>query len=93
MNIGMAKMKIRLFGMNSLKDKRSLSKRLINQIRKSYNVSISEVEAQDSKDFLVLGIAMVSNDKNMIHQVFELIENRVENGGGLEIEEMEKELW
>ena len=93
MNVGSARIKIRLFGLSSLKDKRSLSRRLINQIRKSHNVSVSEVDAQDSKDFLVLGISMVSNDKNLIHRTFELIENFIELGEGLEIEEMEKEIW
>ncbi len=93
MNVGSAWIKIRLFGLTSLKEKRSLSRRLINHIRKSHNVSISEVDAQDSKDFLVLGISMVSNDKNLIHRTFELIENLIEYGEGLEVEEMEKEIW
>ena len=93
MNVGSAWIKIRLFGLTSLKEKRSLSRRLINHIRKSHNVSISEVDAQDSKDFLVLGISMVSNDKNLIHRTFELIENLIEYEEGLEVEEMEKEIW
>ena len=93
MNVGSAWIKIRLFGLTSIKEKRSISKRLINQIRKSHNVSVSEVDAQDSKDFLILGISMVSNDKNLIHRTFEMIENLIEYGEGLEVEEMEKEIW
>ena len=93
MNIGVAKMKFRLFGVSSLKEKRSIFRRLVNQIRKNHNVSVSEVEAQDSKEFLVLGLAMVSTSKDLIHNTFESIADYIELHEGLEMEEMEKELW
>jgi uncharacterized protein YlxP (DUF503 family) len=93
MNIGIARMKFRLFGVRSLKEKRSISKRIMNYLRKSHNVSISEIEAQDSKDFLVLGFAMVSTSRDIIHNTFESIANYIELHEGLEMEEMEKELW
>ncbi len=93
MNVGIASLRIRLFGMSSLKEKRSVVRNLMNTIRKKYNVSISEIGAQDSKDFLELGLAMVSNDRNLIHNAFESIADYIEMHGGLEIEELEKELW
>jgi len=76
-----------------LKEKRSIVKNLLNFIRKKYNVSVSEIGAQDSKDFLELGVAMISNDRDLIHNVFESIADYIEFHEGLEIEELEKELW
>ena len=93
MNVGLVSMRIRLFGVGSLKEKRSVVKNLTNYIRKKYNVSVSEIGYQDSKDFLELGLAMVSSDRDLIHRVFESIADYIELRGGLEIEEMEKELW
>ncbi len=93
MNVGLVSMRIRLFGINSIKEKRSIVKRLTSFIRKKYNVSVSEVGYQDSKDFLELALAMVSNDRDVIHNVFQSIADYIELSEGLEIEEMEKELW
>ncbi len=93
MNVGVAKMKFRLFGVSSLKEKRSITRRIVNQIRKSHNVSVSEIDAHDSKDFLVLGFAMVSGSRDVIHNTFESIADYIELHEGLEMEEMEKELW
>ena len=93
MNVGVARFKFRLFGISSLKEKRSISKRIINHIRKAHNVSVSEIGAQDSKDFLILGVAMVSTSRDVIHNTFESIADYVELHEGREVEEMEKELW
>ena len=93
MNVGLASLRIRVFGVNSLKEKRSIVRNITSFIRKKYNVSVSEVGSRDAKDTIELGIAMVSNDADLIHNVFQSIEKYIELYGGLEVEEMDKELW
>lgn len=93
MNVGVLRVDIRLFDVSSLKEKRSIVKHLLNFIRKKYNVSASEIGKMDSTRFMEIGIAMVSNDKNVIHNTFENIIDYIEINEGLEIEEMEKEIW
>ncbi len=86
-------MRFRLFSVGSLKEKRSMVKHILNFIRKKHNVSISEIGAQDSKSFLEIGVAMVAGSSSIIHNTFEEIASYIELREGLELEEMEKEIW
>jgi len=93
MNIGVVNLRVRLFGVRSLKEKRGILKRLINDLRKKYNISISEVGAHDSKNFFEIGIAMVNTDRALIEKVFDAIIDYLDLYPGMEIEEAEKEVW
>jgi len=93
MNVGVLRIDIRLFNVSSLKEKRSIIKRILNFIRKKYNVSASEVGKMDSTMFTEIAVAMVSNDKNIIHNTFESIVDYIEINEGIEVEGMEKEIW
>lgn len=46
----------------SLKDKRQVARSLIDQARKRFNVSIAEVDTQDTHRTLTIGLAVVSAD-------------------------------
>ena len=93
MNIGVVNLRVRLFGVRSLKEKRGILKRLINDLRKKYNISISEVGAHDSKNFFEIGIAMVNTDRALIEKVFDAIIDYLDLYPGMEIEEAEREVW
>ncbi len=56
------KVKLDLPGVNSLKEKRRIIKSIMARLRNKFNISISEVEAQDSHRTAVIGAAIVSND-------------------------------
>jgi uncharacterized protein len=60
MVIGACTLTLQLIGVHSLKEKRSIVKSLIARMRNSFNVSASEVDAQDSHARAVIGIACVS---------------------------------
>jgi uncharacterized protein YlxP (DUF503 family) len=47
---------------NSLKDKRQVCRSLIDKTRQRFNVSVSEVDTQDTHQTLTIGIAVVSGD-------------------------------
>jgi uncharacterized protein YlxP (DUF503 family) len=46
----------------SLKDKRQVSRSLIDKTRKRFNASVSEVDTQDAHQTLTVGVAVVSGD-------------------------------
>ena len=47
---------------DSLKDKRSVVKSVINKTRNKFNVSIAEIENQDLHKDITLGFACVTNE-------------------------------
>ncbi|MBN2723960.1 MAG: DUF503 domain-containing protein [Deltaproteobacteria bacterium] len=63
----------------SLKDKRRISKGIIDRVKHRFNVSISEIEENDFHSVLVLGISTTSNTTNhaasRIDKLLSFIEN------------------
>ncbi len=63
----------------SLKDKRMALRSLKDRLRRSFNVSVAEVEDNDIWTHAVLGIALVANDRQFANQVLSKIVDFVEN--------------
>jgi len=74
-----AKLTFSIPGAGSLKDKRQVRRSLIEKTRQRFNVSISEVEAQDIHQTLVIGIAVVASEmthaKNSLDEIIRFMEN------------------
>ncbi|HLQ84257.1 MAG TPA: DUF503 domain-containing protein [Pseudogracilibacillus sp.] len=74
-----AEVECKLYEGHSLKQKRSVLKRLISKIQKEYNVSITELDYQNLWQRTKLGIAIVSNEyvhaEKMMQKVFETIDS------------------
>ncbi|OEU66565.1 MAG: hypothetical protein BA863_13560 [Desulfovibrio sp. S3730MH75] len=66
MIIGVLSLEFRLHGNNSLKGKRKISLSLKQKLRNKFNVSVSEVEAQDSHERLVLAVVTVANETSKV---------------------------
>jgi uncharacterized protein YlxP (DUF503 family) len=68
-------LRVRLFvrESRSLKDKRQVVKGIKDKIHNSFNVSIAEVEAEDHRQLVVLGMAMVSNEASHVRKALEQI--------------------
>jgi len=68
-----------LYEGNSLKDKRSLVKKIIHKVRNDLNVSISEIDYQDLWQRIKFGIVTISNEKvhseKIIQKVLETIDS------------------
>lgn len=74
-----AEVECKIYEGHSLKQKRSLMKRLISKIQKEFNVSIAELDYHDLWQRTKLGIAIVSNEyvhaERVMQKVFELIDS------------------
>ena len=82
-----------LQGITSLKGKRSIIKSLIGRLQSRFNISIAEVDHQDSKSIAVLGVAVVSNDSRFIDQQFDAIVTFMRNDGRFYLGQVERETF
>lgn len=82
MIIGVASVKIYVPWVHSLKEKRMVVKSIISKVQNKFNISISEIDAQDIHQTIVLGIACVTNTTKfadrMIDGVITFIEDHTE---------------
>ncbi len=85
MIVGLLTLDLHIHGANSLKEKRLVIKSLIERTRNKFNVSVSEVDAQELWQRSIIGIAYVANETIIINSVFEKIRNLVLNTHSVEL--------
>ena len=82
MIIGACKIRLRADWIGSLKEKRSVVKSIEGKIKNKFNVSIAEVDSQDSHKDVTLGFACVTNEtrhaQSMVQNVLDYIEGCTE---------------
>ena len=61
MNVGVAKITLRLEGCFSLKDKRRVVSSIRDRVRSKFNVAVAEVDRNDAWQTAVIGVTCVSN--------------------------------
>jgi uncharacterized protein YlxP (DUF503 family) len=66
MHVGVLQVKLVIRQSFSLKDKRSVIKSLKDRMRNEFNVSVAEVDSQDSRQQAVLGVVMVGADRRYV---------------------------
>ena len=91
MIVGVMTAHITLPGVTSLKGKRSIIKSLIGRLKSRFNISISEVDHQDSKTNAIIGIAVVCNEGRFIDRQFDSIINFMRNDGRFSLVQIERE--
>ncbi|HOI94618.1 MAG TPA: DUF503 domain-containing protein [Syntrophobacter fumaroxidans] len=92
MTVGVARVVFRLHGNQSLKDKRSVVKSLIEKSRHRFNVSVAEVADQDLHQKATIGIAVIGSDGRVINSVLDRIMAFMESLGLAELVAQEIEL-
>jgi len=85
MIVGLLTLDLHIPEANSLKAKRMVIKSLIDRVKNKFNVSISEVDAQNLWQRSVIGIAMVANETLIINKVFEKIRTLVYDTHSVEL--------
>ncbi|MFC1611902.1 DUF503 domain-containing protein [Myxococcota bacterium] len=78
MVVGVMELHLALVDNGSLKEKRSVVKRVIHRCRNSFNVSAAEVEDQDLTDRATIGVVAVGNDARYVQSMLDKIEGFVD---------------
>lgn len=73
MVVGVARIELRIPGCRSLKEKRRHVRSLVERVRARYGVAIAEVDALDSWQEVVLGVACVSNSSAHVSRVLDSV--------------------
>ncbi|MFO7811748.1 MAG: DUF503 domain-containing protein [Pelovirga sp.] len=92
MIVGAARFDLRLHGVQSLKQKRSVIQRLLNQLRTSCPVSVAEVGHADLLQRSLVGACIVSTSEALINSVFRQLETLIETSGSVEMIDSDTEL-
>ena len=93
MIVGVMTAQLSLHGIASLKEKRSIVKSLIGRLKSRFNISIAEVDHQDSKTIAVIGVAVVSNDARFIDQQLDAIIGFMRNDGRFFLGQVERDTF
>jgi len=93
MIIGVMTANLHLQGTASLKEKRSIIKSLMGRLKSRFNISISEVEHNDSKIMAVIGVAIVGNDTSFINSQLDAVANFMRNDGRFYLSGVERETF
>ena len=93
MIIGSCKIYLYAPWVSSLKEKRMVVKSIVEKTRHRFNVSIAEVEENDTHKTIVLGFAFVTNEKSHGDSIMNNVLNYIENNTEAIIESVETELF
>lgn len=85
MVVGVLRIDLRLFGLHSLKQKRSQLSRILNRLRSRYPISIAEVGYQDLQQRAMLGVSMTAGTEAQIDSVFNKLEEDIYQSGAAEL--------
>ena len=75
---------------DSLKDKRSVCRSLIDKTRKRYNASVAEVDTQDKHQILTIGVAVISGDASQAEHFMDEIIRFMEQHADAELTNVEQ---
>lgn len=73
MVIGVLTIELQIPESNSLKEKRQVVRALIHRIRQGYNVSVAEVDHQNSWQLATVAVACVSDEAVVVQQLMDKI--------------------
>ena len=93
MTVGLLRLAVRLPESQSLKEKRWILKSLITRIRNKFNVSVAEVDTQDSWQIATLGVAHVGNERSHTNEVLDLVRNFTEGIRTVELVDSQLEIF
>ena len=93
MIIGVLTAQLHMQGINSLKEKRGIVKSVIGRLKSRFNISIAEVDHQDSKASAVIAIAIVANETGFINSRFESILSFMQKDGRFYLGKIERETF
>jgi hypothetical protein len=73
MIVGSLRVRLLIRESRSLKDKRQVVRSIKDKLRNAFNVSVAEVDEEEHRQMVVLGLAMVSNEASHVKGAFEQV--------------------
>jgi len=92
MHVGVCKIWLTISESQSLKQKRQVVKSIIDRSKNRFNIAIAEVDALDSHQHAVLGIASISNDSRHINRILSYVVDFIEETYLAELTDYEIEI-
>ncbi len=80
MNVGVAKVSLRLPENMSLKGKRQVLKSITSRVRNKFDVAVAEVGDNDAWQLATVGICCISNNKRHTNRVLSRVVDFIVNG-------------
>ena len=92
MIVGVLTLELAVLDARTLKDKRRVLQSIKQRLRNAFNVSVAEVEFNDSPKRCRLAVALVSQAARPIHAQLDKVVDLVRRCGGLTLLDYEREL-
>lgn len=92
MVVGVATIDLHLHGVQSLKEKRGIVRRIVERTRNRYPVSVAEVAQQDAHQQATIGFAVVSGSSQVADSILNKVLAHVEDLHLAEVTHFEFEL-
>lgn len=92
MVVGTGKIKFKLYGVSSLKEKRRIVKSIINRIKNNFNISIAETDYNDSHLWAQIGFSITGNDSRMVNSKLDKVLNLADHIGLAQITDTQIEI-
>ena len=77
---------------HSLKEKRTIVKSICAKTENKFNISIAEIDAQDTHQTIILGLACVTNKVNLVDRILDNVINFIETNTEAEIIAVDREI-
>lgn len=92
MFIGIIKIEIFISYAQSLKEKRQVIKKIVDNVRNKFSVSVAEVDKGDLWQRSTIGISLVSGDKRFLESLLDKIVYYIETNFDCTIIDTDKEI-
>ncbi len=92
MIVGTLELKLYAPWVSSLKEKRMVVKSIVAKTKNKFNVSIAEVDEQDTHQTIILGIACVAGTISQSDSILDHVINFIEGSSEAEIVNIEREI-
>jgi uncharacterized protein YlxP (DUF503 family) len=93
MIVGVMRTQLHLHGISSLKEKRSIVKSVIGRLKSRFNISIAEVDHQESRSSAIIAMAAVSNETALVDQQFDAVISFMQRDGRFYLGETRRETF
>ena len=92
MTVGLLQLEVYLPAAQSLKDKRSIVKRLKDQLRGQFNVAVAELDPDEKWQRATVGVSTLGEDRAYVEGLLRQVTEWVRKTGLVELSRVEQEL-